>query len=119
MKTNPLTEQELNEIQARADAASPGPWFEHADPRKYVYIPNASDEQVIFDRDKNAQFCAHAREDVPCLVAEVRRLQAKVAMYEKWIAEVVEAYKREPPFSQLLNVGRAITWRVEHPEDAA
>ena len=48
-----MTEEQLRKIEARAAAATKGPWFKHG------------------------MFIAQSREDVPALVAEVRRLQAE------------------------------------------
>jgi hypothetical protein len=80
----------LDEIQARADAATKGPWEVANAPEeigKWVrrrWIPEGDDRvhsQMIADRmlgrGGDAAFIAHAREDVPALVAEVRRLNAK------------------------------------------
>ncbi|HEX6682270.1 MAG TPA: hypothetical protein VF062_05720 [Candidatus Limnocylindrales bacterium] len=92
---------ELAEIEERAEAATPGPWYAHfidddhfanlvavstkpesvrighSDtvaatliqfPARYVDI---ADERW----DENAYFIAHARQDIPRLLAEVRRLR--------------------------------------------
>ncbi len=75
---NLLTEEQLAEIDTRARIATPPPWLVHHDPRKYVLMPFSSEEDVLRDRDANAAFCANAREDVPRLVAEVRRLRAEL-----------------------------------------
>lgn len=81
--TEPL---DLDAIEARATAATPGAWA-------YDQIPETGECRVIWDgngaaeRDSvyaitsggslacNAEFIAHAREDVPALIAEVRRLR--------------------------------------------
>mgnify|MGYP003502698628 CR=1 FL=1 len=56
-----MDEKRIAEIKARAEAASKGPWNSHwSSPRAN---PNDTD------------FIAHAREDVPALVAEVRRMR--------------------------------------------
>lgn len=88
-----MTPEQLAEIEARAAAATPGPWevAEAGGPRgtdeyfvrmgeddAYSDVAIAAD---IFDpiyneiSQANASFIAHARADVPALVAEVRRLQ--------------------------------------------
>ncbi|MEV4159250.1 hypothetical protein [Nonomuraea dietziae] len=104
----PITDSELQEIDSRAQAATPGPWhvrfldddaaanlvavstvpdtgggerwpeWDNSEmvaatlvqfPKPYVASPD--------DRwDENAAFIAHARSDVPRLLAEVRRLRA-------------------------------------------
>ncbi|WP_430754636.1 hypothetical protein [Micrococcus luteus] len=61
----------LNEIEARANAATEGPWeasmdrVEHAGDSEYA---------VAYDvaREEDAEFIAHARTDVPALVAALR-----------------------------------------------
>jgi hypothetical protein len=91
-----VTLEELDAIEARANAATPGPWIsKHV---KTVYTNGEVEHQVrsrengkhvaqirfrasgdgtigsdIEDRD--VEFIAHARSDVPALVAEVRRLR--------------------------------------------
>ena len=99
---------DLDAIEARAKAATPGPWERRIGPRegyslteKTTYmrgcaIDNGQPLQVLIaDSDRpgvdylvpaltgdgpsaeaNAEFIAHAREDVPALVAEVRYWQA-------------------------------------------
>ena len=79
-----MTEQELSEIEARANAATPGPWG---------FVPPRTEELAIkgevhcdegpifvaahYDIAKSAdfEFAANAREDIPKLLAEVRRLR--------------------------------------------
>ena len=113
-----MNEQELNEIEARAEAATPGPWFWDTN-RRYKSTmlkapqnggtcvmdftrwgmqsaqPRFNDTCASFggilytmeQYDKtglpnpNADFIAHARQDVPALVADVRRLRAALEFY--------------------------------------
>jgi len=96
-----VTDDELNEIAARADAATPGPWLV----RLHQHRPSAEDpapdwaevnarwrivcvlrqwperrgEKLRPVDRRNAAFIARARADVPALVAEVRRLRAELA----------------------------------------
>ena len=80
-----MTDAELDEIEARAAKASPGPWMKNgrthagwriddADPNRtgmvFLLTPTA-----IVPGDDNAAFVAGARDDVPRLVAEIRRLR--------------------------------------------
>jgi hypothetical protein len=84
----------MAEIRARAEAATDGPWREAVlgsegyDVRAPDVIRGASRiprarpvarcGQLDWDADKaNAQFIAHARQDVPWLLAEVERLTAE------------------------------------------
>jgi hypothetical protein len=79
-----MTEAELAAIEARADAAAKGPWvvsvgWEIGPPGRPPLA--AAKQRVVNGRPLyspaiNAQFIAYAREDVPALIAEVRRLRA-------------------------------------------
>lgn len=85
---DPLSEADLATIAARADAATPGPWWAWdrgvgwhiatEDPNATADVPALLPEGIRTDlgRREDAEFIAHAREYVPRLVAEVRRLRA-------------------------------------------
>jgi hypothetical protein len=76
-----LSEERLVEIEARANAATPGPWrTEESHIDGYIVAGNGErifggeySEGFIAPEDPNAIFTVHARDDVPALVAEVRR----------------------------------------------
>ena len=72
-----LTKKEIEEIKSRLEKASPGPW-RVASTTDGEYILDCDEFVVaaIFERKEDAYFVAHAREDIPRLVAEVERLQA-------------------------------------------
>ena len=77
----------LDEIRARAEAATPGPWGQgninsgdgislldvYSEHAGYVKVASVWDSE---DRD----FIAHAREDIPYLLAEVERLRAALTL---------------------------------------
>jgi hypothetical protein len=88
----------LDEIQARADAATPGPWeadtvqrgdcvvwgpngafiANHQAEPHWLPAPNGAKRAAAFDVDKrDCEFIAHAREDVPWLIERVRELEAQ------------------------------------------
>jgi hypothetical protein len=81
MIPGPLDAEELQAIAARAEAATPGPWrsegvwFEIGEPGEHGFDNMASAE--------DAAFIAHARSDIPRLLAEVERLQTVVERLEK------------------------------------
>lgn len=62
----------LAEIKARERAATPGPWKVGIS----ALITDANGHALFFGEDAkgNADFIAHARTDIPALVAEVERL---------------------------------------------
>ena len=80
-----MDEARLAEIEARAEAATPGEWVADCvqgiravlsgGSRRAMVVPWASGELLM---QADAAFIAAARADVPALVAEVRRLRAEV-----------------------------------------
>ena len=73
----------LNEIEARANAATPGPWEAGCNDRHVLYVtteneefcaeygPELYDSQGFFS-DDDTEFIAHARTDVPEMAAALR-----------------------------------------------
>ena len=82
MTAEPL---DLAAIRARVDAVDPAPWTtrrDHASQHLYVMGPRSSvaDTGIAIDAEvrAHATFIAHARTDIPALLAEVERLRAEV-----------------------------------------
>lgn len=89
-----MTAAELNEIEARANAATAGPWLQSSmqdEPDHHIVLSQSAkpgqngicslwESGWLSGNRKlhpgNGVFIAHAREDVPKLLAEVRRLRA-------------------------------------------
>jgi hypothetical protein len=72
-------ELDLDAIEERVNEATPGPWETGMrGARKNVYPLLSSDAVAYTSGTDDADFIAHAREDVPKLIAEVRRLRAEV-----------------------------------------
>ncbi|MFE9199969.1 hypothetical protein ACFYMH_28510 [Streptomyces albidoflavus] len=67
----PLSPKYLAEIAARAEAATAGPWCTDG---AEIYQGDEADGGTA-----DAAFVAHARTDVPALLAEVERLRAELA----------------------------------------
>ncbi len=101
-----MTDKELKAIEARANAATVGPWNtgeEESNPGRCRGIwPGDEEHLEIVTTDSgvygpkmpDAIFIAAARSDVPALVAEVRRLRAEV--------ERLELDEDEPPTAEEL-----------------
>lgn len=78
---------DLDAIQARADAALPGPWEAHQSPTvPHIWsIDRISEDddddgdEIAEAREADAEFIANSREDIPALLAEVRVLRARLA----------------------------------------
>lgn len=77
-----MDKKDLEAIKRRAEAATPGPWGAGANlsdggDEYDVFGPNPKKGPAFianYAKKQDAKFIAHAREDVPALVAEVERL---------------------------------------------
>jgi cell division septum initiation protein DivIVA len=95
---------DLDAIEARANAATPGPWVQSQRDMWMVYRDGGGTPEIDvgggYDIKENAAFVAHARSDVPALVAEVRNLRAYVAALDSEIkvfyGEPVNTAQRSP-----------------------
>ena len=80
-----LTDKEIAEIKERCDAASSGPWVSYIEGRDHT---SGSDFIMIGEGESRGEdielsgatkadqdFIAHARQDVPTLLAEIKRLK--------------------------------------------
>ncbi|WP_304019994.1 hypothetical protein [Desulfovibrio piger] len=107
----PMTQEELEKIRKRSDAATPGPWVSedggydvclgykpshirigwwsgdheedcNADNRRVCELSDGEHNNYKNKEEMqaNAEFIAHAREDVPALLDEIERLK-KVSRY--------------------------------------
>lgn len=83
MTAEPL---DLDAIRARVDATTAGPWEARMDEVRAAEIPATSkkcrrESFWLADTlgDEDATFIAHARTDIPALLAEVERLRAGIA----------------------------------------
>ena len=99
-----MTPEQLDEIEKLANAATPGPWnmaedfFAHNPASSDVVVtgpPGHFDDVAVIryqrnydTRKGNAAFIAAAREDVPALLAEVRRLMALLERRESALRDV-------------------------------
>ena len=75
-----LTEEEIAEISKRCDRATTGPWRSYDEARDQIsgssFIMTAAEDiyltgATLADQD----FIAHARQDIPRMVAEIKRLK--------------------------------------------
>lgn len=81
-----LDDNELLEMEASVDAASPGPWSaflegrDHVSGSSFIRVGEGPDRRDDIEMSgatpADLDFIAHARQDVPLLVEEVRRLRA-------------------------------------------
>jgi hypothetical protein len=80
-----MTEKELRAIQERVNRASEGPWAQGTLETECLATRNGKGRPILRRTNGNTlpdeldmDFIAHAREDVPRLVAEVRRLKTRI-----------------------------------------
>lgn len=87
-----MTEAELQAIEARCRAASPGPWYagepdealcEHRVTCRNIWADEGTDitSPCAGLSPEDAEFIAHSRFDVAALAAEVRRLWSLIDAY--------------------------------------
>lgn len=92
----------IEEIKAREQAATPGPWMVDTDEQTVIAV-TADFQHIVVDYSmKNLSawgkclpdvyFIAHARTDIPALIAEVERLQ-KIVKLQKASCSLVETVK--------------------------
>lgn len=78
-----MTLEELAAIEARANAATDGPWkswcYNENNPSYAVDAPRGASVASQVNREANGVFIAYCKQDIPALLAEVRRLQRLVS----------------------------------------
>ena len=80
-----MTDEELEAIRTRANRATPGPWRSYVEGRDHTagdhFIMMGAQGKDQIDlyiqpfRVEDQDFIAHARQDVPRLLAEIERLK--------------------------------------------
>ena len=85
-----MSDEELQAIKVRCDAATPGPW--EVSEGGGVWVDATCWEGVSGGRADDAAFIAAARTDIPALVVEVEQLRAKVSELEAWKKDVPVSY---------------------------
>lgn len=92
-----LTDDQIAVIRARHEAATPGPWrfcyygF-NADYRDGDVRANCQPPNIVSDAsERDGVFIAHARQDIPALLAHAAALEAEVAGLRQVSAELCEA----------------------------
>jgi hypothetical protein len=81
-----LNDEELEAIRKRAEAATEGPWEYVGGVHKLIYThtPTYRVANIIVEElseEPDGEFIAHARQDVPKLLAEIERLKGMTAWY--------------------------------------
>ena len=78
-----MTEKELKEIEDRCNKATTGPWKSMIEGRDHTsgdsFIMTGG-EDIYIDSpllDNNQDFIANAKQDIPKLISEIRKLKTK------------------------------------------
>jgi hypothetical protein len=123
-----LTDEELAAMQVRADAATPGPWRSWIEGRDHwggdTFIQmsgvaeRASDLYLLFDRahaayEADHDFIAHARTDVPRLIAALRAIRAEVERLREALDFYANPENWEPVLIQAATPGGPNEWASE------
>ena len=67
----------LDNIEQRANSATAGPWDVYSDSSRYCYVTGGRFDSIADEMSEaNAEFIAHARDDVPKLVAALKAVLA-------------------------------------------
>lgn len=118
----PLTDVDLAVIRERCDAATPGKWRRQA---VNVVAPSGDDvcwlpRYPTFPAEREVQaradaaFIAHARTDVPRLLAEVERLQEEVTRWRGLLREAADEIDRQREIlDRFRQVGAALRTATE------
>ncbi|BAL77316.1 hypothetical protein [Bradyrhizobium cosmicum] len=77
----PLTEEDIEAIKSRRDQATPGPWKSFIEAREKTsgsdFIQTEGEDIYLTGATGADQdFIAHARQDIPRLIAEIERLRS-------------------------------------------
>lgn len=118
---------DLAAVEARAAAATPGPWVVErcSDGRESISAPEwdggvwvaATEDYATDYATEDAEFIAHARSDVPALVAEVKRLRdaldSRKPPTDQALTKLHDRAHRQPQ----SRVWRIVDWLV-HSLDA-
>jgi len=110
-----MNKQELEEIKAREEAATPGPWmfnersFFEVHTQGVGLVAGVGIAQV--DDNNNARFIAYARRDIPALVKEAERLWAENEVLRDSLAFCM--YKADS-YTEAANVRLALISNSAH-----
>jgi hypothetical protein len=77
-----VTEEYLQDVENRVHAATPGPWTSFVEGRNHTsgssfVRTHADDIEFSGATAADQDFIANARQDIPLLIAEIRRLREK------------------------------------------
>lgn len=97
--TEPLSAERIGEIVARAKAATPGPWRVETHAPTLCRLVVSEDSTLSIDfgyvgnrTEAEAEFVAHAREDIDTLLDEIERLRGELSFFAARVNELESRY---------------------------
>lgn len=131
-----LSDERLAEIRARAEAATSGPWRKQGT-NNLLCVTDGDGAYIVArfpnatlhgkNRDANAAFIAHARQDIPALLDHATTLAAEVAALRLLVTDLLspegdanEGMRRlyeagaEAERARALEVLRKKAWALQH-----
>ena len=92
---NKLSEKEIEAIRKRAEMATEGPW--QKDGAIDIHSPNGTEVAAAWGGYADQEFIAHAREDIPKLLAEIERLRTEFNSLDRFSTDhlVYEIVRRD------------------------
>ena len=108
MSTNePMTQEQLDAIQERVDAATPGPWAVDSDDPSYIIYSEkggwdglviayvAEQDGALFPVEHNGALIANAPQDLTDLLTEVERLRALTTVDDDMVERAARVLNEE------------------------
>ena len=96
--TNKLSEKEIEAIRKRAEMATEGPW--QKDGAIDIHSPNGTEVAAAWGGYADQEFIAHARQDIPKLLAEIERSrELLVKAYQYGVSS--EAYQKDGDIKEI------------------
>lgn len=108
-----MTPEQLKEIRERAEKATPGPWiynFCRVLTSDREFIADFGTASTWQDCD-DAAFTAHARQDIPALLAHIEQLEQRAAESNRNLEFTRKGFSDKCPFT-----GLEFFMEIEHPD---
>jgi len=114
-----LSTEQLAAIRAREAAANPGPWAAEDD--GLVWGQGPGDPVSGSAQLADAEFIAHARQDIPDLLAELDEMRALFDMQWRRMGDATDRWRAEDPAARNLvmpDLGALLRWLMDDADKA-
>ena len=119
-----MTPAKRKAARARCEAATPGPWAAHPQPRSLTSIRSRDDSIAVVTSDRDdadSAFIAHARADLPAALDALDAAEAEIARLRAPAPAIREAYETPRSYGlgalatirhEIAETGRSTNWAV-------